>query len=420
MTQPVFTKQDFRQQMQVILTNLIDRDWKSARQNAQQYTQHMNQAFSTGHHQAALFAQEHLQTLREPAYTFAKKYSGLNKERLYRAFVAEHCPLEPWLAAPFLLHDHSGSDNKLVDNILKNGFFRANHLVDEVEVRSEAAPRLVRSLELIDTLLTHNNHQLAAKLIEGLLHDEDLHDSPFSFDNQVVALFIKGGQDLFFRQFLERMAPRIEEICEWSLSTSNRREPCLRASDRPALRELAQLGLPKLALDLYLHSREGLANRDELMLAEQAFDTKLSLWMLASLSQSTKSLGTFAAFVEYFIQDQESRWVFDSDDAVEAMNKIHGRDCWFAPPPKVCAFGDGQGRVENLKVQAVIIQEAFERHKAQPDIESKRAEFMRQYVASHIKVEDEVIKEIRNLYPLEYLMDIPGFPESRLQEELGL
>lgn len=420
MTRPVFTKQDFRQQMKVILTNLIARDWKQAKQNAQQYTQHMNQAFTTGHHQAALFAQEHLQTLREPVYTFAKKYSGLSKERLYRAFVAEHCPLEPWLAAPFLLHDHSGSDNRLVDNILKNGFFRAIHLTDEVEVHSEAAPRLVRSLELIDTLLTHNNHQLAAKLIEGLLNDEDLHDSPFSFDNQVVALFVKGGRDLFFRQFLERMAPRIEEICEWSLSTSNRREPCLRASDRPALRELAQLGLPKLALDLYLRSRERLVNRDELLLAEQAFDTKLSLWMLAAISQSTKSLDTFAAFVEYFIQDQENRWVFDSEEAVAAMDKIHGKDCWFAPPPKVCSFGEGQNRVHNLEAQAVVVQEAFERHKAQPGIEDKRAEFMRQYVASHIKVEDQVIKEIRNLYPLEYLMEIPGFPEARLQEDLGL
>jgi hypothetical protein len=424
MNQLIFTKQHFRGLKTEILGHLVEREWADAHHKARLYKQHMNQAFSEGHHVVAGDALEQLKGLREPTYSAQvstyDKFKGLSKDRLYRAFVVEHCPLDPWLAKSFLLHDQSGSDEKLITNLLKNGFFRPEHLEDDVEKQSEAVPRLMKSIDLIEDLLSHQNHHLAAKMIEGLLFDQDLRHSPFVFDDQVVWLLGKGGDSLAFRNFLERMAPRIREICDWSFDSGNRREPCLKATSRPGILKLAEQGLPDLALDLYLHGRSPLDSRSELIRAEEVFGKKLTLWMLAELSHSTPTLTTFEAFVDYFIHDPENKWVFDSDEAVDAMNALHSRETWFRPPVKATIFGRGNDRNENLKAQAQVIQGAFERHKGEPGIEDKRIAFMTYYVSSDIKSNEQILREIRNLYPIEYLMDIPGYAEQRLQEDLGL
>ena len=427
MTQSKITKQHFREQMSQIMAHLTAREWKEAHVIARQYTQQMNQAFVDGQHQAAFSAREHLSTLREPTYRGTSsihrqqylQWKTLSKDRLYRAFVVDYCPLDPWQATSFLLHDDSGSDAKLVDKVLKNGFFRPEHLVDETERQSEAKPRLAASLDFIGALQERGNHLLASRLIEGLLHDEDLRVSPFVFDEKVISVLSGGKGSLFFRQFLERMAPRIEEIQSWSRDPDNRREPCLRAQNKAAIRGLAEQGLTDLALKLYLNSSGQFASSDELMLAEEVFEIRFTHSMLVELAQTTTEATTFEGFVEYFIKDPESRWPYNSS-LTDDPRVFSPEGDFYIPPKSLNGIGGELTYSTNILLQSRVIKKAFEAHKDDPGIDEKRASFMQLYITSFIENEDVILRDIRQHYPVEYLMDIPGFPETRLQEDLGL
>jgi hypothetical protein len=419
MTQAHYTRKQFVQQHASIFAALKVHDWKNARVQAQAYKEAMGAAFASGYHVVANQALDLLNSLQEftitQEYKQSSGYNGLAKNRLFKTFVVDFLNVDPELAASYLLLDSSGSDSRLVQQLIRNSaFIQWND--EERESNDREYSRLEGIYTLIGNLLKNNKAVLASKMIEAMLTHEDLKGSLFQINEAFITAITSGPESLFFTQFLEKMEPRLFEIAEWASEPGQVHIINLRS--RPLIRKLAERGMPAVALKIYIGCNGEFSGPNELTDAERVFGKKFIDAELVWLSNHT-TIKTFKAYVEYFMQDPANRWFF-LNGTTQKQNSGHSGLKSITSLSTYSIVSDRKKVGAMCREQAKAILEIMEKHKHRPDFEAKRDAFMALYAVSLGVKSETAYNELKDYLPAEYLDPIEAFRTNRLEQDLGI